>query len=132
MISQMGLKERVSVKNIGGEAIDHIDEFDLASMVVTLHEIPPEVRPKVVEKAYQALKPGGTLMILDFPYPSRLEDFRNPLFDMGIFDQLYETVIGTVHLTTDQQTELLNGVGFKNIQRQPIGKGMFEFVTATK
>ena len=132
LIAQMGLEDRVSVKNIGGEAIDDIDEYDLVSMVVTLHELPPEVRPKVVEKAYLALKPGGTLMILDFPYPSQLEDFRNPLYDMGIFDQFYETVIGTVHLTTDEQTDLLTSVGFKNILRQPVGKGMFEFVTATK
>lgn len=132
LITQMGLEKRVSVHAMGGEEMDYVDEFDLASMVVTLHEIPPKVRPKVVEKAYLALKPNGTLMILDFPYPSRLEDFRNPVYDMGILDQFYETVIGTVHLTTDEQEALLSSVGFKEIQRQSIGKGMFEFVTATK
>lgn len=132
LISQMELEARVSVDKIGGEEIDEKDEYDLVSMVVTLHELPPAVRPKVVENAYFSMKPGGTLMILDFPYPSVLEDFRNPLYDMGIFDQFYETVIGTVHLTTDEQEALLTSVGFKNIQRQSIGKGMFEFVTATK
>jgi SAM-dependent methyltransferase len=132
LIAQMGLEKRVSVSGIGGEEMDFTDEFDLASMVVTLHEIPPKVRLKAVQKTYQALKPNGTLMILDFPYPSCIEDFRNPIYDMGILDQFFETVIGTVHLTTGEQEALLTSVGFKDIQRQSIGKGMFELVTATK
>jgi len=32
----------------------------------------------------------------------------------------------------DEQDEMLTKVGFKNIQRVAIGKGMFEFITATK
>jgi hypothetical protein len=85
-----------------------------------------------VEKAYKSLKDGATLMILDFPYPSKLEDFRNPIYDMGVYDQYYEAIGGVTHLTTAEQTEMLTGVGFKEIQRMNIGKGMFEFVTATK
>jgi hypothetical protein len=40
--------------------------------------------------------------------------------------------MGTVHLTTQEQEEMLTKAGFKDIQREPIGKGMFEFVTAKK
>ena len=104
----------------------------MVSMVVTLHEIPPLIRPKVVEKSYQALKNGGKLLILDFPYPTKLEDFRNPVYDMGVYDQYYEAATGVVHLTTAEQTDMLTKVGFKNIQRTNVGKGMFEFVTAEK
>jgi len=71
-------------------------------------------------------------MILDFPYPSKLEDFRNSMYNYGILDQFYEMCMGTVHLTTEEQEEMLTKAGFKDIQREPIGKGMFEFVTATK
>jgi ubiquinone/menaquinone biosynthesis C-methylase UbiE len=131
-ISQLGLEKRVSAENIAGEDLAYNDEFDMVTMVVTLHEIPPGVRPSVVEKAYQALKSGRKLLILDFPYPSRLEDFRDPIYDMGIYDQYFETVIGTLHLNTSEQTEMLTKVGFKDIQRMSVGKGMFEFVTATK
>jgi len=131
-ISQLGLEERVSVEKIGGEDFPYNDEFNIASMVVTLHEIPPDVRVKVVEKAYQALKSGGQLLVLDFPYPSKLEDFRNPMYDYGILDQFYEVVAGTIHLNMNEQTELLTRIGFRNIQRMTIGKGMFEFTTATK
>jgi ubiquinone/menaquinone biosynthesis C-methylase UbiE len=132
MISQMGLEQRVTVENIGGEKISYKDEFDMASMVVTLHEISPEVRESVVEKAYRALKIGGYIMILDFPYPSSLKDFRNPMYQYAILDQFYETTMGTVHLNNDEQNEILIKAGFKNIRRISIGKGMFDFTTATK
>ena len=131
-ISQMELEERVTVENIGGEKISYKDEFDMVSMVVTLHEISPDVRESVVEKAYQALKGGGYIMILDFPYPCNLEDFRNPVYEYPILDQFYETTIGTVHLNNDEQNEILTRAGFKNIQRMPIFKGMFDFITAIK
>jgi ubiquinone/menaquinone biosynthesis C-methylase UbiE len=131
-ISQMGLEDRVAVENIGGEKLSYKDEFDMASMVVTLHEISPDVRESVVERAYQALKSGGYIMILDFPYPSDFEDFRNPKYEYGILDQFYETTMGTVHLNNNEQNELLTKTGFKDIQRMPIGKGMFDFITAVK
>ena len=71
-------------------------------------------------------------MILDFPFPSTLEDFRNPMYDFGIYDQFFESISGVTHLNMAEQTELLSKSGFKDIQRMSIGKGMFEFVTATK
>jgi SAM-dependent methyltransferase len=131
-ISQLGLETRVSAQNIGGDRLPYNNEFDMASMVVTLHEIPPNVRAKVVEKTYQALKSDGQLLILDFSYPSKLEDFRDSAYDYGILDQFYEVVAGTIHLDMNEQTELLTRVGFRNIQRLTIGKGMFEFTIATK
>lgn len=131
-ISELGLEERISVVHMGGERLTHKAEFDMVSMVVTLHEISPAVREKVVQKAYQALKSGGYLLVLDFPYPSTLEDFRNPIYNYGILDQFHEICAGCVHLTVEQQDELLTAAGFKSLQRRPFGKGMFEFITATK
>jgi len=115
-----------------GKIFDEYPEFDMATMVVTLHEIPPDVRMRVLEKAYQALKGDGLLLILDFLYPSKLEDFRNPMYDYGILDQFFETCAGFIHLSAPESEEMLTRVGFKNIQRRAIGKGMFELVTATK
>jgi len=131
-IVELGLENRVSVEPMGGENLSYEAEFDMVSMVVTLHEIPPDVREKVVKKAYQALKQDGHILVLDFPYPSKLEDFRNPMYDYGLLDQFYEICSGTVHLNNAQQDEILSSVGFKNIERMPIGKGMFDFITAIK
>ena len=99
---------------------------------MTLHEIPPNVRENVVEKAYRALKSDGQLLVLDFPYPTKLEDFRNPMFDYGILDQFYEMCAGFVHLNTQERDGMLKKVGFRDIQSMTIGKGMLELVTATK
>jgi ubiquinone/menaquinone biosynthesis C-methylase UbiE len=131
-ISELELKGRVSVEHVGGEKLPYEDEFDMASIVVTLHEIPPAFRKKTLENAYRALKQDGYLLVLDFPYPSKLEDFRNPLYNYGVLDQFYEICAGSVHLTNKQQDDLLSAAGFKNLQRMPIGKGMFEFIKATK
>ena len=131
-ISKLELEDRVSVEHLGGEKLPYKDEFDMISMVVTLHEIPPAVRKKAVKKTYRALKSNGYLLVLDFPYPSKLEDFRNPIYNYGILDQFYEICADSVHLTVEQQNDLLKAAGFKNIQRRPIGRGMFDFVTATK
>ncbi len=132
-ISQLGLEKRVSVDCIGAEDLPYKDGFDMISMVVTLHEIPPDVRFKVVQEAYRALNSDGQLLILDFPpYPSKLEDLRNPMYDFAIFDQFFEVWAGFIHLNLEEQNEMLTKVGFKDIQRMSIGKGMFEFITAKK
>ncbi len=131
-IAKLGLEQRISVENLGGEDLTYSEEFDMATMVVTLHEISPDVRGKVVEKVYGALKSRGKLLVLDMIYPSRLEDFRNPTCDYGVLDQFYEACMGTVHLNPEEQNELLTNVGFKNIQRMPIGKGIFDFLMVEK
>jgi len=131
-ISQLELEGRVSVEYLGGEKLPYENDFEMVSMVVTLHEIPPALREKAIENAYHALKLDGYLLVLDFPYPSRLEDFRNPMYNYGILDQFYEICAGSVHLNNEQQDEILSSAGFKNLQRMPIGKGMFDFIIATK
>ncbi len=131
-ISELGLEKQVSVKNISGGDLPYENEFDMASMVVTLHEVHPNIRMKVVEKVYQALKNDGKLLILDFPYPNKLEDFRNPIHDFAILDQFFEICAGFVHLNMVEQNEMLTKGGFKDIQRMPIGRGMFELITAVK
>jgi ubiquinone/menaquinone biosynthesis C-methylase UbiE len=131
-IAKMGLGDRVSVENIGGQDLRYEEEFDMVLMVVTLHEIHPGIRQKVVEKAFQALRPGGQIVILDFPFPSTIEDFRNPLYDMAILEQFFEICFGFVHLNNEERNEMLMQVGFRDLKHMPIGKGMFELVTAIK
>jgi ubiquinone/menaquinone biosynthesis C-methylase UbiE len=125
-ISDSGLEGRVSVDM----AFDA--EFDMVSMVVTLHEILPEVRLRAIEKAFAALKSGGHLIVLDFPYPNRIEDFRDPAYSFAIYDQFFERFLGIVHLTNEQRDAILLEAGFSDLQKATIGKGMFELVIAQK
>ncbi len=131
-IEKLGLEQQITVENVGGQDLSYREEFDMATMVVTLHEIPPEVRSKAIEKVYRALKSGGQFLILDLMYPSTLEDLRNPNYDYGVLDQFYEVCMGTVHPDRQEQDDLLTQAGFKNIQRMPIGKGVFAFITTEK
>lgn len=132
-ISELGLEEQVSVENVGGEALPHEDEFDMISMLVTFHEIIPDVRVKVMESAYRALKNGGTLLIVDFKYPSTLENFKNPEYNFGVIDQFMETCLGVTHLNRQEQNEFFTGLRFKDIQQNDIqGINGIELITATK
>ena len=133
LISELGLGDRVTVENISGEEIKFCEVFDLAGMILTLHEILPEIRQEALSRTFQALKKGGRLLILDYPYPGRLEDFRNPRFDYGIIEQYFEALGGIVHIAEEEQNELLSRAGFKTIERLPVGDGgMLDFITATK
>ncbi len=132
MITKLGLEKRVTVENIGGEALTCENEIDVAAMVANLHEIKPDLREGVIGKVYKALKPGGQFLILDFPYPTELPDFQKDLYDFAIMDHFRKTIVGYDYLSTYQRDRLLIHIGFKEYYRRPIGKGMFELVTAVK
>jgi len=129
-ISQLGLEERVFLEHLGGEELPYNDEFDIVSMVLTFHEILPDVRVEVVEKAYQALRRDGKFWLIDFSYPEELEDFRNTLYEPGVVDQFDETCLGVIHLNAHEQNEMLTNAGFDNIQRTSIGG--LDMITAAK
>jgi ubiquinone/menaquinone biosynthesis C-methylase UbiE len=131
-IASLGLTDRVKVENIGGEELPYENEFDMASMVVTLHEVLPDIRQKVVEKVHGALKSGGQLLVLDFPYPTKIEDFRETAYNFAVMDQFFERFAGFIHLNTDERDRMLTDAGFSNLRKTTIGKGMFELVVAEK
>lgn len=131
-ISQLGLGKRVSVENIGGEELAYVNEFDVATMVANVHEIKPGLRETVLRNAFQALKAEGQLLLLDFPFPAEMVDFRNPLYDFAILDQFRKAIVGYGHTSTYKRDHMLGSVGFKDLDRRTIGRGMFELVTATK
>ncbi len=46
--------------------------FDLVTMVLVLHEMPPAIRPAVMAECRRVAKPGGRIMLMDYhagPYP---------------------------------------------------------------
>ncbi|MBC8183374.1 methyltransferase domain-containing protein [candidate division KSB1 bacterium] len=128
----LGLAKRVSFEDMAAEELAWEEEFDAACMVATLHEILPADRVRALEKTYKAVKSGGRILILDFPYPERLEDFRNPRYSIGIIEQYFEAPNGIVLLGAAEQNALLEQAGFKDIQRFDINNGMFDFIMAVK
>ncbi len=130
-VAASGLEGRVLLKQIGGEELTFIDEFQVASMVLVLHEIPSDIRFSIVENAYQALTGSGKFLIFDFSYPDSLDDFRNPANAPAVIDQFDETTLGIQHLTDNEVDKMLTEVGFKEIQR-PMRFPGFVIITASK
>ena len=128
----LGIHRRVSFEDLAAEELDCQGEFDVACMVATLHEILPADRPLALKTIHRALKSGGHLIILDFPYPEKLEDFRDQRYDIGIIEQFFEAPSGIVHLCATEQDSLLKHAGFKDIQRFDLNNGMFDLILAVK
>jgi len=128
--TQLKIEDRVSFEHFGGEDLPYDKEFDIVSMVLTLHEILPDIRMSALEKAFKALKQNGQILIIDFSFPEKLEDFRNPDYELGVIDQFDEICLGNIMLNINEQNELLTNVGFKNIQRTAL-QG-FDIITGEK
>lgn len=112
--------------------IDFSEEFDVVTMNLVLHEVNPKYREEISNKVFKSLKKGGKLIILEFPYPEKDNEFFDPNFAMGIYDQFFEIIWGTEHITWSEQKELLSKSGFKNIQRTFLGDNTYVIITADK
>lgn len=127
-----GLTDRASVRLVDAAGIDYEEEFDLVNMAVVLHEIGPGSRSRSVANCYRALKESGQVVIFDFGYPGRMEDFRKAEYAPGIKDQFYEVTWGSEHLSQSARHELLLQHGFKDIVTSPLFGGAVEVTHARK
>jgi ubiquinone/menaquinone biosynthesis C-methylase UbiE len=51
-------------------------QFDRALLFFLLHEQPEDIRKKTLAEALRVIRPGGTLTIVDYARPSRLNPLR--------------------------------------------------------
>jgi len=127
-----GVEDRASVVLVDAASMGYDEEFDLVNMAVVLHEIRPDTRRKSMANCYKALKNSGEIVIFDFAYPKRLEDFRKPEYAPGIKDQFYEVTWGSEHLPLAARHQLLLEVGFKDPTTIPLFGGPVEVTYAKK
>jgi len=118
-----GVGDRASVLLVDAASMDYDKEFDLVNMAVVLHEIRSETRCRSVAKCYRALRESGEIVVFDFGYPEKLEDFRKAEYAPGIKDQYYEVTWGSEHLSQPARHKLLMGVGFKDVTTTPLFGG---------
>jgi SAM-dependent methyltransferase len=90
-VTDAGLDDRIRIEAREIPAMPYSEEFDLVYMQDALHELPDPVAS--LRAAWQAVRPGGRLVVLEWCLPSTLEDSQNLQAELlwGIqVDELYQ------------------------------------------
>jgi SAM-dependent methyltransferase len=118
-LAEAGLGERVRVEATSALEMTFVDRFDLAVMNIALHETGE--RPEweaVLGRVRRALRPGGTLLISELPYPGTIEEYRaHPAYRLLAGIQHHEALVGCGMITIPELGALLAGAGFRNVRR---------------
>lgn len=95
-----GLTGRIAIRE--GKATDPgaVGEYDLVYLQYALHQLPDA--PRVLEAAWEALRPGGRILVLDWPLPSGPDEFRTRHGEIIAGVQLDELYQGTALATREQ------------------------------
>src|SRR6478735_2138764 len=99
-VAAAGLADRIEIRQAGDTTTPEAGEFDLAYFQYALHQLGDA--PAVLRAAWSALRPGGRIVVLDWPLPSSQEEWqsRHGALIAGVqLDELYQ---GTALVTRDQ------------------------------
>jgi SAM-dependent methyltransferase len=99
-IEAAGLADRITIRQAGVIDPGEVGEYDLVYFQYALHQL--EDAPSVLGAAWQALRPGGRLIVLDWPLPSERDEFRTRHGELIAGVQLDELYQGTALATRDQ------------------------------
>ncbi len=99
-VAAAGLAERITIREAGATEPGSVGEYDLAYFQYALHQLPDA--PAVLRAAWAALRPGGRLVVLDWPLPSARDEFRTRHGELIAGVQLDELYQGTALVTREQ------------------------------
>ncbi len=99
-VDAAGLSDRISIRQAGATEPGGQGEFDLVYFQYALHQL--DDAPAVLRVAWASLRPGGRLIVLDWPLPSERDEFRTRHGELIAGVQLDELYQGTA-LATRQQ-----------------------------
>lgn len=117
-IADAGVDDRVEIRHDDANLLADVDAYDVVTMSITLHETggPDEYR-NVLARVHRALKPGGTLLVAELPYPDSPEAYRTePAYRMLAGVQLHEALVGCGAITQAELPELLHAAGFTGVR----------------
>lgn len=122
-VAEAGLGERVEIRHGDANELDEEDAYDLVTMNIALHETggPAQYR-NVLSRVRRALKPEGTLLVSELPYPDSPGEYRDrPEYRTLAGIQLHEALVGCGMITQGQLRDLLAETGFENarVAEQP-------------
>jgi SAM-dependent methyltransferase len=121
-----GLGDRIEVRH--GKATDpgHVGEYDLAYFQYALHQL--HDAPTVLSAAWAALRPGGRIIVLDWPLPSDPDEFRTRHGEIIAGVQLDELYQGTALATREQFLAWFADAGLPAPERIDLPSGASVFL----
>jgi SAM-dependent methyltransferase len=99
-IEAEGLGGRITIREAEATKPAGRSEYDLAYFQYALHQL--RDAPLVLRAAWDAIRPGGRLLVLDWPLPSSPEEFRTRHGELIAGVQLDELFQGTALATREQ------------------------------
>jgi SAM-dependent methyltransferase len=99
-VSAAGLTERISIREADATEHDPLAAYDLAYFQYALHQLADPVAS--LRAAWAALRPGGRILVLDWPLPSSLDEFRTRHGELIAGVQLDELYQGTALVTRER------------------------------
>jgi len=118
-LQEQGLSDRVEVRSVGGEALSFENEFDLITMVQVFHELPDAKKADILRGCQRALKPGGSLLLVDRCAPETGADIHDRRFTMSILEQWFEVTWGNIVNTRSDILAILHETGFRVTRENP-------------
>jgi SAM-dependent methyltransferase len=108
-VEAAGLIDRIAIRQAGMTQPGGVGEYDLAYFQYALHQLPDA--PRVLGVAWEALRPGGRLIVLDWPLPSERDEFRTRHGELIAGVQLDELYQGTALATRGHFLAWFAGAG---------------------
>jgi len=99
-IAAEGLADRIVIREAKASQPGETNAFDLAYFQYALHQL--DDAPTVLRAAWGALRPGGRVLVLDWPLPDGPDEFRTRHGELIAGVQLDELFQGTSLVTRDQ------------------------------
>lgn len=112
--AQAGLADRARFVRSTFEDYDESEVADVALINISLHEA-RDLR-RTVASMHRALRPGGRLVVSEFPFPPDVTALRTPPARVMAAIQYFEASIGDQLLPTSRFVELLEETGLREIE----------------
>jgi SAM-dependent methyltransferase len=108
-VASAGLGDRITIDHGDVAAPRHDGEFDLAYFQYALHQLRDP--SAALRAAWHALRPGGRLLVMDWPLPSTTDEFRSRHGELIAGVQLDEVFQGTQLETRERFAEWFAAAG---------------------